>query len=52
MNPQERQLIEEFKSRLEGKISLTLVDAYLEKPGSESIVARAIEILEYATKKP
>ena len=51
MNPQERQLIEELKSKLEGKLPRTFVEAYLEKGGAEGIISRALELLERLTEK-
>jgi hypothetical protein len=51
MNPQERQLIEELKSRLKGKLPRTFVDAYLERGGADSIISRALELLERLIEK-
>jgi hypothetical protein len=51
MNAQERQLIEELKSKLEGEIPQILVDAYLAKEGPEGIISCAVKLLERAVEK-
>jgi len=50
MNAQERQLIEELKSKLEGKIPRLLVDAYLAEEGPEGIISCAVKMLEGMAK--
>jgi len=46
MNPTEEQLLDELKQSLEGKIQKALVEAYVAAPGSESILASLLKILE------
>jgi hypothetical protein len=51
MNPQERELIEELKSKLEGKLPRILVDAYLAQEGAEGIISKTVELLERVVEK-
>jgi hypothetical protein len=51
MNSQEKQLIEELKTKLEGKLPRAFVDAYLEKAEPESIISGALELLERVIEK-
>jgi hypothetical protein len=51
MNSQDRELIEELKSKLEGKLPRLLVDAYLAQEGAEIIILQTVKLLERAIEK-
>ncbi len=51
MNEAERTMLEELKKQLKKKLHKDSVDAYLQKPGSASIVKAALENLEKATNE-
>jgi hypothetical protein len=51
MNPQELELLEELKAKLQGKIPRMLVDGYLDEGGAEGIISRALDFLERTIKR-
>ena len=48
MNEPERQMLEELKKQLKGKLHRDCVDAYLKNPEAATIVKTALEELERA----